>query len=392
MDKTVTVLGSTGSIGTQTLDVIRHLGLRVHGLTCGSNIDLLLKQVKEFKPSVIGIADTSARDRFLAAVKEMNSEYEPRVLSGEDASRAIAAEKVDVVVAAMVGFSGLVPVLDAIDAGNDVALANKETLVAGGDIVMRRVREKGVKLFPVDSEHSAIWQCLRGEKKDNLKSIILTASGGPFRDATIEELRQVTVEQALDHPVWSMGKKITIDSATLMNKGLEMIEAAHLFDLTEDQIDVAVHPQGIVHSLVTFKDGGLLAQLGYPDMRLPIQLALTWPDRVPLPEQHDWRLTGQPALTFDEPDDDRFPALKLARHAIREGGLLPAVLNAANEVAVYAFLDRKIGFTDITRIVTEVTRDYEADENSVLLTVEDIIDADRRARQMARERIERNSR
>ncbi|MDD2534546.1 MAG: 1-deoxy-D-xylulose-5-phosphate reductoisomerase [Eubacteriales bacterium] len=351
MTVAISLLGSTGSIGTQTLDVCRHLGIRVLALTAGRRLELLEQQVREFRPILVSVADPFDAQTLKTRLADLKPPVE--IMHGQAGNIAAATlAAADTIVAAMVGVAGLEPVLAAARAGKTIALANKETLVAGGALVMPLLSQTGAKIYPVDSEHSAIWQCLAGAPDDSLARILITASGGPFRGRQKAELEQVTVAQALKHPTWTMGGKITIDSATLMNKGLEVIEASWLFDCPVDQIDVVVHPQSIIHSMVEFKDGSVLAQMGFPDMKLPIQLALTWPQRVPATQPHynpfDPRTT---TLTFEKPDSETFRLLALAYEATRIGGTLPAVLNTANEAAVDLFLKGQIGFLDIARRV-----------------------------------------
>jgi 1-deoxy-D-xylulose-5-phosphate reductoisomerase len=351
MVESIAILGSTGSIGTQTLAVCRHLGIRVRALTAGRRIDQLEAQAREFHPEMISAA--AAEDAFELRRRLQDMHPAITVLSGMEGNIAAATlPGVPLVMAAMVGVAGLAPVLAAIRAGKDIALANKETLVAGGALVMPLLQQTGRHLYPVDSEHSAIWQCLAGSPPGSLKRILLTASGGPFRGRKPADLARITVAEALNHPTWQMGGKITIDSATLMNKGLEVIEASWLFDCPVSRIEVVVHPQSIIHSMVELCDGSVLAQMGFPDMKLPIQLALTWPDRLP-GEQPPYNpfdpRTRQ--LTFEEPDRQTFRLLQLAYDAAGQGGTLPAVMNTANEAAVALFLSGRIGFTDIARRV-----------------------------------------
>jgi len=339
----IALLGSTGSIGLSTCEVVRRLGGRVEivALAAGANAELLAAQAREFRPRLVAIADATKAAELAARLDGIEVVAGPQGLN-----RVAACEGADMVVSAIVGAAGIVPTVEAIRAGKDVALANKEVLVAAGPAVMALVRERGVSLIPVDSEHSAIFQCLEGNKRASVRRILLTASGGPFVDAAPDELRRVTVAQALAHPNWDMGAKITVDSATMMNKGLEVIEAMALFGLRPEQIDVAVHRQSIVHSMVEFVDGSILAQLSEPDMKGPIQYALTWPERVERPVE-PFDFTRRRELTFEPPDLERFPCLALAYEAARVGGTMPAVLNAANEVAVGRFLAGEIGFTEI---------------------------------------------
>ncbi|TGE22272.1 1-deoxy-D-xylulose-5-phosphate reductoisomerase [Hymenobacter aquaticus] len=349
LSKRVTLLGSTGSIGTQALDVIRaHPGrFQVAALSAHSNAELLIRQAREFRPTVAVIGDERQYDAVKAALAGQSTE----VLAGSAALTEVAGRPdTDIVLTAMVGYSGLLPTVAAIRAGKDIALANKETLVVAGQLITRLVKEHGVGLYPVDSEHSAIFQCLVGEERNPIEKIILTASGGPFRGRTAEQLASVTKAQALKHPNWDMGAKITIDSASLMNKGLEVIEAKWLFGLTNDQIDVVVHPQSIIHSLVQFQDGSLKAQLGLPDMKLPIQYALGYPERLPS-DFPRFSFLDYPTLTFEQPDRTTFRNLPLAFEAMRQGGNAPCVLNAANEIAVAAFLRDEIGFLEMPSLV-----------------------------------------
>lgn len=379
--KTITVLGSTGSIGTQTLDVIRENPdqLQVYALVAGTRVDEMERQVREFKPQMAAMMDEKAAEELKARLHDLPVIVEQGM---NGIMRTVTADKPDTVVTAISGRIGLEPTLAAIKAGKNIALANKETLVAGGDLVMDTAKRLGCSIIPVDSEHSAIFQCL--EEPNGLpEKILITASGGPFLGWSPEKLNEVTPEMALKHPNWSMGAKITIDSATMMNKGLEVIEAHHLFGLDYDQIEVLIHPQSIVHSLVQYRDGSILAQLGRPDMRLPIQYALSYPVRWPNRfERLDLR--GK-TLTFIEPDLQEIPALALAYEAGRRGGTLPAVMNAANEVAVYAFLERKIGYRQIVHIVESICEEHEVLDAADL---ESILEADDWARKRARERIQ----
>ena len=352
MPKGIAILGSTGSIGTQALDVVReHPGhFQVELLTAGRNADLLIAQALEFKPNAVVIADAAQLDR----VKDALFPQGIKVYGGLEAiAQAVTMDGIDVVLTAMVGYAGLRPTLAAIGAGKTIALANKETLVVAGEPITRAAREAGVNIYPVDSEHSAIFQCLVGEWHNPIEKIVLTASGGPFRGRTREELATVTKAQALKHPNWDMGAKITIDSASLMNKGLEAIEAKWLFSLRPDQIEIVVHPQSIIHSLVQFRDGSMKAQLGLPDMKLPIQYALAFPDRLPTSwPRFDFADYG--SLTFEAPDLGTFRNLALALEAMALGGTAPCVLNAANEVAVEAFLQDRIGFLEMSDLIADL--------------------------------------
>ena len=369
MSHTLTVLGSTGSIGTQTLETAELLGLPIIALTANKNAKLLEAQARKFAPKAVALADKeAARD-----LKTRLADTAVQVLSGQEGVMACAAMEADIVESSLVGVAGLLPTLAAIRAGTRrVALANKETLVCAGHIVKRELAAHGCELIPVDSEHSAIFQCLRAGAKSEVKRILLTASGGPFRTLTQEELAAVTPALALRHPNWDMGAKVTVDSASMMNKGLEVIEAMHLFDVTPEQITVLVHPQSIVHSAVEFTDNAVIAQLGVPDMRLPIQLALTYPARCPsLAGSLDLASVG--TLTFEKPDLQKFRCLAVALETAPRHDAAPAVMNAANEVAVRAFLNEKIGFSAISEIVERAVSDYG---NAPADTVEDILSAD----------------
>lgn len=373
--KNISILGSTGSIGIQALDVVRHNRdkYNVVALSAGKNIDLLYTQIIEFQPSVVAVSDCQSQQK----LKEMLGNKKVDVFFGQEGLINIAAmEETDIVLISVVGMVGLVPTLSAIKSGKTVALANKETLVAGGSIVKDALKNSASKIIPVDSEHCAIFQCLQNSNT-NAERLILTASGGPFRGRSREELMHVKPEDALKHPNWSMGKKITIDSATLMNKGLEVIEAHWLFDTDFDRIDVVIHPQSIIHSMVEYIDGSILAQLGTADMRTPILYALSYPDRVHgVAGRLD--LIKIKSLTFEEADFNTFRCLKLAYDAGKIGGTMPAVLNAANEVAVELFLKDVIGFTDIQRIVEDSMLQHKCVKNPKL---EDILEADRAARE-----------
>ena len=373
--KQIAVLGSTGSIGQQTLDVVRALPDRfsIVGLAAGQNSDLLARQITEFQPRLVCYQDKRARQR------PANTEYE--VLSLEDIARH---PEVDTVVIATSGKSGLSPTLAAVRAGKTVCLANKESLVMAGQIICDEAKQKGAHILPIDSEHSAIWQCLNGEREQP-NQLILTASGGPFRNYSPAQLNKITVEQALKHPSWQMGPKVTIDSATLMNKGLEVIEAHWLFDIPFDNIKVLIHPQSIVHSMVEFIDGSVKAQLSQPDMRLPIQYALSYPDRLPNPQlpRLDWSRLNN--LTFEPPDYDTFPCLKLAIEAGSMGETYPSVLCGADEVVVELFLSQRIRFVDIARYVGRTLEQHQAITNP---TLDEILAADAWAREKVRQMVE----
>lgn len=346
------ILGSTGSIGTQTLEVVAANPdlFEVYALTANNNADLLIQQARQFRPEVVVIAN----EAYYAQVKAALADLPMKVFAGSESVAQVAAmEPVGTVVTAMVGYSGLKPTIEAIKAGKKIALANKETLVVAGELITRLAVENRAAILPVDSEHGAIFQCLVGENADEVENIILTASGGPFRQKTMDELRTVTAVEALHHPTWTMGAKITIDSASLMNKGFEVIEAKWLFGLTPDQIEVVVHPQSIIHSIVQFRDSSMKAQMGLPDMKLPIQYALTFPTRVQTDFQRlDLATFG--SLTFEKPDLNRFRNLALAFDAMHRGGNMPCVLNAANEVVVAAFLKNQIGFLQMSDIIETV--------------------------------------
>lgn len=371
------ILGSTGSIGTQTLDVVeRHSDrFQVVGLSAGTNLDLLKEQVKRFRPLRVSVSKREDAERF-----RRSFEGAVEVLWGEEGHVAVArSSEADLVVSAIVGAAGLRPTLEALDAGHPVALANKESLVIAGELMTRKAKERGVSLLPIDSEHSAIFQALAGNRHRDVRRIVLTASGGPFFRKSQEELKRVTVDEALRHPNWKMGQKITIDSATLMNKGLEVIEASCLFHLPSEKIDVTIHPQSIVHSMVEYVDGSVIAQMGVPDMRCAISYALAYPERVESGVK-SLDLTEVESLQFYRPDFQKFPCLELAYEAARVGRTMPAVLNAANEVAVARFLKREIGFTEIPRIISKV---LERHDPRPLRDLKDLLEADRWARETA---------
>ena len=352
--KNISILGSTGSIGSNTLAVIRHHRdkFRVSGLSAGRNMDLLRAQIAEFCPAVVSVA-TAERAEELARL--LDSSMNVKIVYGQEGAVHVATlPEVHLVVSAMAGSSGLLPTIKAIESGKTIALANKEILVMAGDMVTKLCQEKKVKILPVDSEHSAIYQCLKGNRKKDVRRIILTASGGPFHTTNHDAMRRMTPKEALRHPRWKMGRKVTIDSATMMNKGLEIIEARWLFQLDFDRIAVHIHPQSIVHSLVEYRDGSVMAQLGVPDMKISIAYALSYPRRIKVPTDTDLDLTREGKLEFFPVDHDRFPAIALAYHAGRTGGTLPVVMNGANEGAVEAFLDERIYFGDIIPLVEEV--------------------------------------
>lgn len=375
--KRIAILGSTGSIGTQTLDVIRQHpeDFQVEVLTAQNNCDLLIAQALEFLPNAVVIGNESNYQK----VKEALLPHDIKVFAGQKAiAQVVEMDTIDVVLTALVGYSGLIPTVHAIKAGKQIALANKETLVVAGEIITALAKENGVNIYPVDSEHSAIFQCLVGEFHNPIEKIILTASGGPFRGKDREFLQTVTREQALKHPNWDMGAKITIDSASLMNKGLEVIEAKWLFGLKTEQIEVVVHPQSIIHSLVQFEDGSIKAQLGLPDMRIPIQFALSYPHRLKSDFER-FNFAKYPNLTFEQPDMKTFRNLQLAFDALAKGGNSPCVLNAANEVAVAAFLNREVGFLEMSDLIEETMTQTEFISHP---TLQDYIDTDQRAREL----------
>lgn len=376
----VALLGSTGSIGTQTIDVVNSLGgeYRIVALAAGRNVDLLAEQIAALRPEVVSVADEAAR----AALRERLGRDRREILVGDEGLAAVATcAAADIVVTAVTGALGLKPILAALQAGKRVAPANKEPLVVAGELIMALARANGQPLVPIDSEHSAIYQCLGGESPDTVQRLLLTASGGPFRKHSREQLAAVTVAEALNHPTWNMGAKITIDSATLMNKGLEVIEARWLFDLPPERIDVVVHPQSIIHSMVEYCDGSVLAQMDYPDMRTPIQFALTYPTRQPSPRRR-LEVTSLSGLTFEAPRLDDFPCLGLAYDAARAGGTLPAVMNAANEVAVQRFLDGELSFLGIPALVSRVMGRHEVSPATDLAS---LLAADAWARAVAAE-------
>ncbi len=378
--KAITLLGSTGSIGTQTLDIVAQYPdrFRIVGLTAGRNVTLLAQQIRQFRPEIVAICDEDKLQELQEAIADIDPQ--PILLAGESGVVEVAKYgDAEAVVTGIVGCAGLLPTMAAIEAGKDIALANKETLIAGGPVVNPLIEKYGVKILPADSEHSAIFQCLQGIPEGGLRRIILTASGGSFRDLPIDKLAEVTVADALKHPNWSMGQKITIDSATLMNKGLEVIEAHYLFGMDYDDIDIVIHPQSIIHSLIELQDTSVLAQLGWPDMRLPLLYALSWPERI----QTDWPrldLVKAGDLTFREPDHEKYPCMQLAYAAGRAGGSMPAVLNAANEQAVALFLEEKITFLDIPKLIEKVCDKHQID-NCETPALDDILAADKWARQ-----------
>ncbi len=385
MKRHIAILGSTGSIGTQALEVVRELPdlFEIEVLTANKNADLLIKQALEFKPNSIVITDESLFETVSEALRN-----EPiKVFTGSEAiCQVVEMESIDIVLTALVGFSGLKPTLSAIQAGKNIALANKETLVIAGDIITKAASEKGVNIYPVDSEHSAIFQCLTGEFHNKIEKIYLTASGGPFRGKTKKELEHISVTQALKHPNWTMGAKVTIDSASLMNKGLEVIEAKWLFNLLPEQIEVVIHPQSIIHSMVQFQDGSIKAQLGIPDMKLPIQYAFTYPQRA----QNSFKrfnVEDYSQLSFEKPDLSTFKNLALAYQALKKGGNMPCILNAANEIAVERFLKGEIGFNQMPDLIEQCMEEIAFIEQAKL---EDYIQTDTHTRLLAEELIIRN--
>ncbi|MBR3607509.1 MAG: 1-deoxy-D-xylulose-5-phosphate reductoisomerase [Lachnospiraceae bacterium] len=354
--KKIAILGSTGSIGTQTLEIVRENSeLQVVALAAGSNVELMERQIREFRPALAAMWKEEAAEE----LKKRVADLEVKIVSKMDGLLEIATlESVEILVTALVGMIGIRPTIAAIEQGKDIALANKETLVTAGHLIMPLAQKKGVSILPVDSEHSAIFQSMRGEKKEQVEKILLTASGGPFRGRKREELTQIQPRDALKHPNWSMGRKITIDSSTLVNKGLEVIEAKWLFDLTLEQIQVVIHPQSIIHSMVQYRDGGIIAQLGTPDMKLPIQYALFYPDRMPMKGKRvDFYELG--TMTFEKPDISTFEGLALAYEAARIGGSMPTVYNAANEKAVSLFLEEKISYLGITELISDAMKHHQ---------------------------------
>ncbi len=378
MNKTVSILGSTGSIGTQSLAVCRKMGYTVVALTAHSNWKLMEQQIREFSPKFAALTDSQAAWELKQRVKDTDT----TVLEGMEGVLKISSyPHQDTVINALMGVAGLLPTVKAIEAGNNVALANKETLVAGGKLVTELVKKKGVLLTPIDSEHSAIFQCLQGNDINSVKRLIITASGGPFYGRSREELAGIKKEQALKHPNWSMGAKITIDSSTLMNKGLEFIEAMWLFSMPPEKIDIVVHQQSIIHSMVEYRDGSVMAQMGVPDMTIPIQYALTWPHRYESPaKQLD--LLSCTELTFRKPDMETFTCLADCIEAAKRGGLYPCIVNGANEEAVSLFLQDKIGYLDLFTAVHKALNHFDLGDYS---TVEEVLEADRKAREFVRE-------
>lgn len=376
MNKNIVILGATGSIGTQALEVVENLkNINIVGLSTNTNIDILEKQIRKYNPMYVCVTNIEKAN----ILKENIKDTKTQILTGEEGLIKLATlDNVDTILNSLVGNVGLLPTIYGIRAKKHIALANKETLVSAGELVMKEAKKYNVNIYPIDSEHSAIFQCLQGNKYDEIEKIILTASGGPFRDHT--SLENVTLKEALNHPNWSMGKKITIDSATLMNKGLEVIEAKWLFNIDVDKIEVIIHPQSIIHSMVEYKDSAIMAQLGTPDMKVPIQYALAYPNRI----KNDFEkldLLKYNNLTFKKPDYELFPCLKYAFDAIKIGGTMPCVLNASNEIAVEYFLKEKIKFTDIPKIVYKTMEEHK---NKLNYSLEDVLQADKFARDFAK--------
>ncbi len=380
--KVLSVLGSTGSIGVNTLAVVAEFPerYRIAALCAGGNLRLLARQIKQFRPQIVSVA----KEHDIASLRELIGDVRVEINAGIAGAVACAAHsEAEMVVSAIVGAAGLIPTLAAINAGKDIALANKEVLVMAGELVTQAVAKNNVNLLPVDSEHSAIFQALSGQRNQDVRKLILTASGGPFRDCNARQLKKVTLAEALAHPNWNMGKKISIDSATMMNKGLEVIEARWLFDITADRIDVHIHPQSVVHSMVEYVDGAVLAQLGVPDMKTPIASALAWPERLPI-SLPALDLCASPALSFSRPDLQLFPCLELAYQALLAGGSAPVVLNAANEVAVASFLQQQIRFLDIPKIIAEMLNIYPQQN---IDNIDEILSIDEQTRSMTCEMI-----
>lgn len=378
MAKIISILGSTGSIGTQTLEVVGKLDLKVVGLSAKSNIELLIKQIYEFNPEAVSVDTEEQAEKLEQRLKGR----EIKVYWGKEGLVKLSTlDSADTVVVSVVGIAGLIPTIEAIKKGKDIALANKETLVTGGSIVMQEIIKNKVKMFPIDSEHSAIFQCLQGNDINQVEKLILTASGGPFRGKTFKEIENVTLEQALNHPNWSMGKKVSIDASTLMNKGFEVIEAKWLFGMNSEKIQVLIHPQSLIHSMVEYADGSIIAQIGARDMRMPIQYALSYPER---PENQFKRVdfVKEARFTFEDADYEAFPCLGFAFDALKAGGTMPAVVNGANEIAVELFLAKKITFNDIPRIIDHSMKNHKI---SNCPDINDILETDNWARSIANE-------
>ncbi len=376
--KKISLLGSTGSIGKNVLKIVekfpKRFSIKALG-AAGNNLDLFAKQINKFNPDMIFVANEDKKTKLSQMVSKKKE-----IVSGNDGIKQIASfSEANFFVSAIVGAAGLIPTIKAIESKKDIALANKETLVMAGELIMKLAKENGVKIFPIDSEHSAIFQCLENINRDKIKEIFLTGSGGPFLNKDTCEMKKITLKEALNHPNWSMGKKITIDSATLMNKGLELIEAKHLFNISEKKIKIIIHPESIVHSMVAYKDGSVMAQLGVPDMKTAISYALSYPERLDI-KQKIPDFIKIASLNFYEPNLKKFPSIKLAYSVLKEGGSLPAVMNAANEVAVYAFLNKKIAFDEIFKVIKKVVANHKNKKNP---SIEEIISEDRQARQNA---------
>ena len=383
--KKIAILGSTGSVGVNTLNVVRKLGkgYKIMGISAQKNVNLLIEQIIQFRPAIVALSDEMAAQELEKRIHRFRPL--PKIYRGTSGLIEFARNRVsNFLVSALVGAAGLLPTLAAIEAGKDIALANKEILVMAGDLIIKTAKKRGIKILPLDSEHSAIFQCLRAEKVENVRRLILTASGGPFYKHKKSQLERVTLKEALRHPTWQMGKKITVDSATLMNKGLEAIEASHLFGIDINRIDVLIHPQATVHSLVELVDGSILAQLGIADMRIPIQFALTYPKRYSNRLQ-GLKLEKVARLTFQKPNLKNFPCLGLALRAGRTGGTMPVVLNAADEIAVGAFLEGKIKFIDIPKIIESVMTEHKVDRKPSL---KEVLEIDQWTRDRTREKIE----
>lgn len=382
MKKKIAILGSTGSIGTQTLEVVDSNQdlFEVEAITANTNYKLLIEQALKYCPKSAVIVDESK----YGLVKEALSTTNTQVYTGESAlSEVVTMNNIDIVISSLVGFAGLLPTISAIKSGKHIALANKETLVVAGEIITKLAKENNVGIYPVDSEHSAIFQCLTGEQDNEIEKIYLTASGGPFRQKSLDELKSVTTKEALNHPNWCMGNKVTIDSASLMNKGLEAIEAKWLFDLSAEQIDVIIHPQSIIHSIVQFEDGSMKAQMGLPDMKLPIQYALTYPKRVKT-EFERFNFMNYPSLTFEQPDLDKFKNLNIAFEAMKKGGNIPCIMNAANEIVVEAFLLEKVKFLQMPDIIEKVIQNISYLANP---SFEDLLESDNETRNFTKKLI-----
>lgn len=385
--KKIVLLGATGSIGRQTLAVCRRLKYRLEAISCGSDIDLAYQQIEEFKPRLVAVSDPQAGQKLEDKLKSNPALTGVKVLASSQGIVDLVSLDYDLLVMAISGFAAMKPMLEAIKLGKTIAMANKEVVVGAGEFILPLAEARGAKIYPVDSEPSAIWQAVRGEAVNPIKRVLLTASGGPFREWPAEDFNKIRPADALKHPVWSMGRKITVDSASMMNKGLEMIEICRLFKLKPDQVEVLVHPQGILHSAVEFKDGAVIGQMGLPDMELPIQYALTYPQRAAMPDKPALDLSEICRLNFSRPDDHKFPALGLARRAMEAGGALPAVLNAANELAVEAFLAEKIKFTDMAVIIKNSLDQYSQEHLDLPQGVDDILAADDWARAFARDQV-----